>query len=427
MRILWITVNILDVFFPHVKGKPTKGGSWIAPLFYNLHKQPGVELGMITPVIDGEEQKKEIDRIVYYTVPINKEGNRTEIKKELSDSYIRAINDFRPDIIHVHGTEYNFGLLRKYVDRSIPIVCSLEGIISPWLSFMNYSVADTDVRKYRSIKNRLGRGGVNGAFRRWKKYPDIEKEIFGINRYFIGRTLWDKAYVNMYSPEAFYYHGEELLRAPFYKTYWDIEQCEKHRIFISSCAYALKGFHVLVKAAGLLKQKYPDIKIVAPLSSMRINAPNCVDFLISVDYSVYLKKEIVRWGLEENVVLLKNLNAEEMANEYRKAHVFVLPSFQENSPNSLGEAMMIGTPSVSAPVGGVMSIVEDDSSGLFFPSGDFVMMAYQIDRLFSDEELALNISKKARSIAERRHDIEESVQQYMRAYEDIVNKHSQNN
>ncbi|MEA5126989.1 MAG: glycosyltransferase family 4 protein [Proteiniphilum sp.] len=427
MRILWITANVLDIFFPRVKGKPTKGASWIAPLFYSLHRQPGVELGMITPVIDGEEQKEEINRVVYYTVPINKDGNRTEIKKELADSYLRAVTDFQPDIIHVHGTEYNFGLLRNHVDKKIPIVCSIQGIISPWLTFMNYSVADTDVKKHRSIKNRMGRGGVNGALRRWKNYPVVEKEIFEINQYFIGRTLWDKAYVNIYNPDASYFHGEELLRAPFYTTRWNINTCEKHSVFISSCAYSRKGFHVLIKAAGLLKNKYPDIKIVAPLSSMRVNASKWVDLFISEDYDVYLKKEIARWGLQKNVLLLKNLNSQEMADEYQKAHVFALPSFQENSPNSLGEAMMVGTPSVAAPVGGVMSMVKDESSSLIFPSGDYVMMAHQIDRLFSDEELALKVSQNARLIAERRHNIVESTLQYMGVYEEIVKKHTSKN
>lgn len=423
MRILWITVDVLDDFYPYVKGKPTRGSSWIAPLFYHLTQQAGVEMGMITPVVEGEAQKMEMGGIVYYSVPIDKNGNRTRMKKKLISAYTNAIHDFKPHIIHLHGIEYNFGLLRKYVDKAIPMVCSIQGLISPWLAFMNYSVADTDVRKHRSLKNKLGRGGVDGALEKFKDYPALEKEIFTINHYFIGRTLWDKAYVRIYNPDATYFHGEELLRAPFYRKHWDIGSCQRHRIFISSCAYPLKGFHLLLKAVGLLKKKYPGIKVVAPLSSIRVNASKLLDSLVSEDYSVYLKKEIARQRLQENVVLLKNLDAEEMAAEYQKAHLFVLPSFLENSPNALGEAMMVGTPSVVAPVGGVISLVEDGYSALLFPSGDYVMLAYQIDRLFTEDGLALEISKNARGIAQKRHNVEVSVRQYMEIYQCIVDNH----
>lgn len=423
MRILWITIDVFDVFFPYVKGKPTKGKSWIAPLFNSIFQQEDVVMGAITPVIDGEAQKQVIDNVVYYSLHIDRKENRRFMNHTTVRGYLDAINDFRPDIIHVHGIEVNFGLLRKYVHEDVPMVCSVQGIISPWLSFMRQSVADTDVRRYRSLKNRMGRGGVAHALKIGKKFTSVEKEIFRLNRYFIGRTLWDKAYVTLNNPDATYYHGEELLRPPFYTTRWDIRTCEKHRVFISSSAYALKGFHLLIKAAGILKYKYPDMKIVAPLSSIRANTSKCSDLIISEDYDNYLKKEISRYGLQKNVILRKNLNAEEMAGEYKKAHLFVLPSFLENSPNSLGEAMMIGTPSIVAPVGGVLSIVKDESSTLYFPSGDYVMMAYQIDRMLSDDRLAINISKNARLIAEERHNAENITDQYMKIYRDIINKH----
>src|SRR5690554_5188036 len=183
MRILWVTSNVFEVFFPFVEGKPTRGGSWIAPLFYSIYQQQNVKLGSITPVINGVEQKKEIDDVTYYSIPISKNENLRDMNGSLINAYLRVINDFKPEIIHIHGIENNFGLLRKYVDRKIPIVCSIQGIISPWLTFMKYSIADTDIRNFRSIKNRLGRGGVDGALRKMKKFPAIEKEVFRLNQY----------------------------------------------------------------------------------------------------------------------------------------------------------------------------------------------------------------------------------------------------
>lgn len=423
MRVIWITHDVFDVFYPYVKGKPTRGRPWIVPLFYNIHCQNDIKLAVVTPIIDGEEQRYEIDDIRYYSIRIGKKGNTVAMNTATVNRYISVINDFHPDIIHVHGTEINFGLLRKYVDEKIPIVCSIQGIIPPCYEYLKFSVANIEINRYRSIKNILGRGGVNYALKKWKRYGHLEKEIFGLNQYFIGRTMWDRAYLAAYNSSATYYHGEELLRSPFYNANWNLDSCERNRIFVSSSEYPLKGFHVMLKAAEILKKKYPNIKIAAPLSSLRKERSKPLDFLISEDYSNYLKKEITRLGLEKNVELMQNLSAEEMANEFKKAHVFALPSFLENSPNALGEALMIGTPTVVAPVGGVTSIVEDEKSTLFFPSGDYVMLAYQIERLFSNEKLALQLSKSGKAIAERRHNVTATTKQYFNIYKDILMKH----
>lgn len=426
MRILWITHDLFEVFLPYVKGKPTKGGSWIAPLFYSLKNDPGIKLGSITPVLNGKAQRKEIDDIIYYSISVVKNENIRDMNIGLASRYLWAINDFKPDIIHVHGTEKNFGLLRKFIDPGIPVVCSIQGIVSPCYDSLKLSVAGNHIEKYQSLKNRLWRGGVNFALRRWRRYSLIEREIYRVNNYFIGRTMWDKAQLLSLNPGTAYFHGEELLRAEFYTPKWEIEQCERHRIFVSSAASPLKGFHVLLKAAALLRQDYPDLKIVAPLSGIDIKSSTIKDYLISEDYDNFLKNKIKEFGLEDHVIFKKRLSAAEMAHEYRKAHIFILPSFIENSPNSLGESMMIGVPSVACSVGGVPSIVKDNESSLLFSSGDHTFLAWQIKRIFSDDALAVKISREAQVIAQRRHHIPQTTQQYLTIYSIIINKHHEN-
>ena len=249
---------------------------------------------------------------------------------------------------------------------------------------------------------------------------NIEKEILEINHYFIGRTKWDESQLAAFNPSAHYFHGEELLRSDFYTKEWDLNKCTRHRIFISSAAYPIKGFHILLKAVAILKIKYPNIKIVSPLATFNLNSSKLSEYLIAEDYSNYLRSLIRKLGLESNVILLQKLSAEEMSNEFCKAHVFVLPSFAENSPNALGEAMLIGTPSVVSPVGGVMSIVKDENSALIFPTGDYSMLAYQIERIFENDDLANTLSKNAKSIALIRHDVNNTTQQYISIYQKII-------
>ena len=116
-----------------------------------------------------------------------------------------------------------------------------------------------------------------------------------------------------------------------------------------------------------------------------------------------------------------------MAQEYKRAHIFVMPSFLENSPNSLGEAMLVGTPSVVTPVGGILSIIQSEVSSIVFPADDHIVMAYQIDRLFSDDDLAIGISINAKIVASKRHNITNTVSQYKDIYESVIESHIRNN
>ena len=426
MRILWITHDVLDPIFPYLMGKPSKGGSWISPLFFSLSQHKEIIMGVITPVIAGQVQKKEIDKILYYSIPIKRNSNISNMTIEIVNNYLSAINDFQPEIIHIHGIERNFAQLRKFVDERIPIICSIQGIINSYYPYLKFSSANIDLKKYQSIKNKLGRGGVSKMIKGWSDYIPIENDILKLNQYYIGRTLWDKAQLSALNSKSYYFHGEELLRPVFYSQSWNLNYCIKHRIFVSSAAYPLKGFQVVLQAVGVLKQKYPDIQLIAPLSSFTLNSSKLKDFLIAEDYARYLKAEIQRLDLVNNIIMQKKLSAEEMAIEYSKAHVFVLPSFVENSPNSLGEAMMTGTPSIVSLVGGVQSIVKDEESALFFPSGDYATLAFQIDRLFSNDNLAIKLSLKAKSIALKRHDLAETTNQYLNIYKDVQKIHHEN-
>ncbi|TDD95066.1 glycosyltransferase family 4 protein [Flavobacterium cellulosilyticum] len=418
MKVLWITNDVIESFYPFVEGKPTKGGSWVESLYFALNKYSSIELGILTPVLDGNIQKIIQNNIIYYTIPINKKSKKNYLSKELSEHYLAQIYDFEPDIIHIHGTELNFGLIAKLVPL-LPVVCSIQGIISCYMPYLKSSVANIDINRFKSLKNWLFYGGVNGFYTNWNKYSIIEKEIYKNNKYFIGRTNWDRAQLKALNPNAHYFHGEELLRNAFYKTQWDLLTCKRETIFFSSAAYSVKGLHVLLKAVNLLKTKYPNILVNVPLSQIK-NKLTLRERFFGEDYTIYLGYLIRKFNLEKNINFFKRLNAQAMAEQYKSNHIFVLASFIENSPNSLGESMLVGCPTITSFVGGIGSIVKDEESTLMFPSGDSNFLAYQIDRMFSNDELAQKLSVNAKKIAEKRHHIKGASSQYQNIYENIV-------
>ena len=84
-------------------------------------------------------------------------------------------------------------------------------------------------------------------------------------------------------------------------------------------------------------------------------------------YGRYLRKLLREGQLEEKVHFLGRLSAAQMKEQYLKSHIFVCPSSIENSPNSLGEAMLLGMPCVSADVGGIASIFIGGEDGILYP------------------------------------------------------------
>jgi len=419
MRVLWIVHDVLPDFAPFVSGDYSLGGSWIDPLFYSLAENEDIELGIVSPVVNGAYLKKEIDGIQYFSIPIVAGGSTGRMSPDTVENYIRVIDAFEPDIIHIHGVEKNFGLLTKYINRKLPVVCSIQGIINSYYDWLKLSAVSFDKFRFKSIKTLLGiGGGIKATAARWRKYNVIEREIIETNRYFIGRTEWDKSQLYAINPNALYFHGEELLRADFYSKKWEVKKCERHSIFMSSGAYSIKGLQLMIQAMSFLVKKYPNLKLYVPL----FNHSNSKwkRLIFGNEYNNYISHLINVHQLKANIIFLPRLSAASMADRFLKSHVFALPSYVENSPNSLGEAMMVGTPSVVSHCGGIGSIV-DNESALIFPIGDFRMLAFQIDRIFQSNELATELSQRSQLIAYDRHNVEKTTESYINIYKDIIN------
>jgi glycosyltransferase involved in cell wall biosynthesis len=422
MKVLWVTSDVLESFFSLVKGNPSKGSTCVGALYEELKKYNFIEFGVLTPIKNGVEQKIVHNNTAYYTIPLIKKSNYNFSKKEIKN-FISIINDFNPDIIHIQGTEKYFGLITKYISPSIPVVCSIQGIVSKCIPYYKFSFINLNLNRFKSFKNYFFYGGMNWNLNNWLKYSIKEKDIFLKNKYFIGRTLWDKAQLLDLNPNAKYFHGEELLRNEFYISNWDINKCNKESIFFSSASYSLKGFHILLKAIILLKQKYPNIIVNVPLA--KINKVLTIkDQLFGEDYSLFLGYIIRKFKLENNVNFFSCLNSLEMAKQFTSNHIFVMASFIENSPNALCEAMAVGTPTICSFVGGIGSLVNNEENTLMFPSGDYNLLALQIDRIFSDDKLALKLSLNSKYTAKIRHDKDSVSLQYINIYETIISTHN---
>jgi len=426
MKVIWLTHILSPELAKHLGLPANPSGGWVQALARVLASCKGVELAIAINLSNVAAQKVIIENVTYYSIPTSRHQiNSTTLPEQLVLQYQRVIEDFNPDVVHIHGTENFHGLLSGGGYIKVPTVISIQGILDVCCQHYYGNLSRKDIWAKRTLRDWVRKDGLFEQKLKMKRRAEIERKVFASNQNFIGRTLWDKDQARRLNPTAAYYHCDELMRASFYKEIWEQKKIKRHSIFCSSASYPLKGFHILIKAASILKKEFPDISIRVPLASFYPQLSGFKKFwksFRSTGYAKYLTDLILAENMEKHIVTVGKLGEIEMANEFASAHVFVLPSFIENSSNSLAEAMIIGTPSVVSDVGGVLSMVEDNKTALVFPAGDETALAEQVRRLFMDDNLAARLSGESRKVAAARHSNTDVLSQITSIYEDVIRK-----
>lgn len=420
MRILWLTNHVMPDLARTLNEVPSPRGGWMPALAEAIVEQGGVDLAVATLVKGQDFFRIDAGDICYYALPMPAANlNRGHLPESMISEYQRVVDEFRPDVIHIHGTEYFQGLLTGRGHLNCATVISIQGIIDACRKYYWGGIPFKTLLATRTLRDWIRLDGLIEQKKKWSDRAKWEREVFRSNAAFTGRTLWDRAQTRKLNPGARYYHCDELLRQPFHEAQWDIKNVNRHSIFVSGANYPLKGFHILVKAVALLVDEFPDVRIRTPLAQFypKLSRTGRIfKNMRATGYARYLTGLIRAEGLEDRVVSFPSLNADGMVKELLTAHVFALPSTIENSPNSLCEAMLVGTPSVASFVGGVPSLAEDGISTLFFPRGDEVLLAEQIRRIFRDDDLACNLSVQARKVASARHSRERVARDMLEIY-----------
>lgn len=419
MKILWIT----NIVFPEAQallkgyGALKASGGWMLGAAEVLVKEKGIHLTVASISMDvntltclhGEE-------ITYYILPYGK-GN-TRRNRSYEPLWRKVRDAVRPDVVHLHGTEYSHGL--AYLEAcGVDNVCvSIQGLVSAYCYYYYYGLSRYEIFKSFTLAS-LIRGGILKGYKDFCKRGIIEKEIINRVHHIIGRTSWDRERTWAINPKAMYHYGGEILR-PIFLTgaMWEYDKCTRHSIFLSQANYPIKGLHMVLKAMPLVLRHYPDATLrIAGHDISR--SKGWIGKLKLSDYGNIIRKQIKKNNLRECVTFTGPLDGEEMLSEYLRANVFVCPSSIENSPNSLGEAQILGVPVLASYVGGVMDMMKGDEEHLYrFEEEE--MLAYKIVKLF---EAADNVDTSyMREKALSRHNPQNNVRELIMIYDSIINK-----
>lgn len=414
VRVLWIVNIVLPAVATELGLDKTPFGGWLTLMTDRLALRDDFRIGVAMRAPVKALTRIEKNGIVYYAMP-----QSTADSFDVEDATVAGVlADFAPDLLHAEGSEmaYTRRFLKAWAG---PKLLSLQGVINgiepyelgrlPLLSMLN----PLRPRRFATALALM----ANLQFR-YRPRLKSERETLSLANHIMGRTLWDRAHAWSLNPAATYHHCSRILRDEFYAAEWKASGIRPQSIFLGNAAVARKGVHVAMRAAALLAPHYPSMRLYIAGQD-----PSCLSkasLRRQVGYPAYLNGLIRDLGLKDKIIFTGQLSAGGVAEQMERAHVFLLSSMIENSPNTLGEAMMVGTPTVAAFAGGVPSMASDEVEVLMYRADDPAMMAMQIKRLFDDPKLASRLSASARKRARVTHDPERNVQALVDAYDRIM-------
>lgn len=338
-------------------------------------------------------------------------GTRPDGLEPFSDDrtpyWLHDVFALNPDVINLHWVA-NFVDYRHLFQECLgttPVVWRLSDL-NPFTGGCHY---DQGCGKYRGTCGacpQLGSTNTNDLSRAvW----DRKKEAFGAldddQLHFVAQSEWIKDQVQASSlterfPATVIPNGLDTdLFKPRDTTGLRsaLEIPKQHRIvlFVANYETRRKGFDLLVDTLGGLTEEE------VTLLSIGSGQPGMDTAL-----------QHLHLGRIESDLLLSVF--------YSLADLFVIPSRQDNLPNTVLESMASGTPVVGFDTGGIPDMVRPGETGWLAEVGNVRALRGAIEQALADESAREHRGKRAREIVEEEYALERQARQYKELYEDIL-------
>jgi len=115
---------------------------------------------------------------------------------------------------------------------------------------------------------------------------------------------------------------------------------------------------------------------------------------------------------------------EEIRQAYAAADIFILPSLEDNFPNTVLEAMSCGVPVVAFDAGGMPDVIKNGVTGQLVPACDHQAMGEAILSLIFNPEKRKEMGKNCREIMIEKYSITVQAQHYATLYRELYSKQS---
>lgn len=232
MKILWVS----NVTFPEVCKKlnitiPVVGGWMQSGAKAMIETNSNIKLA-VASLYNGDTLLTITDfAIQYYLIP-NKKRNQ-KYNPELEKYFSLIEKEFKPDIIHIHGSEYPHSLACAKACTNKKVVVSIQGLVSACCRFYLGGIQVKEAKKFRTFRDIIRHDDLLIQQKKMEQRGIYEKELLKTVPHIIGRTSWDRANTWAINPHAQYHFCNETLRPSFYQTEWNYENCKNIPYFLA--------------------------------------------------------------------------------------------------------------------------------------------------------------------------------------------------
>ncbi len=152
-----------------------------------------------------------------------------------------------------------------------------------------------------------------------------------------------------------------------------------------SRVHRYKGIWTALEAFEKFAENHPDVKLV-----VAGDGP--------------LLKKIPAWlnqrGLSDRVDLLGFVSTAKKRKLLQNAVALLQTSYKEGWGLTVVEAAKLGTTTIACDVPGLRDSVRNGETGLLFPVGDTESCAFEMDRIYSNDDLRMRLAQAAREYAD---------------------------
>jgi glycosyltransferase involved in cell wall biosynthesis len=337
-----------------------------------------------------------VDLSVYPNRPQGLEiftGTRTAIYWETIPEIIEA------DIIHLHWVFGIFDYKRcMNVLKNKKIVWTLHDM-NPFTGGCHYT---SGCEKYKQICSACPQLGSNYE-------NDLSNENF-----ITKKSIYEKLNISIVSLSNWLYECSSSSALFKHFKHFCIKNTHPKDVFFPLDKIALKN-----------RFNLPDKKIILfgaeTLTSYR---KGIIYFIEAINHLKNYKDQFILGLFGSNPIEFKGFetinfgtvsNPKEMAVIYNLADIFVIPSLEDNLPNTVAESLLCGTPVVGFSTGGIKDMVEHLKTGYLVDGYDSIKLAegikYFLDKNSEDYQM------QCRNSAIEMFDERKVVEEYLRVYE----------